>query len=311
MNNQTQTSILEINKKNIVEITNENIVNIVTNTINNNSVLVTSTNNIKFEHIKISNTKGKIEINQKNANCLMIDEEFNNEMNTNISKTYITSFYNEIVKNVKVETLEEINKNLNNSLNNSYTSKDYVSSDINDYIDIQNKLYVNVFNKIHNVISNSKITENINSCITKVKQYNYIGVKDVKFGSSEHVNESAFNKRKTKINVLFNQKNTSDMLIKCVASTEEITDILDNIVNELSTYEPDSIHQNIGKKDKDLDEKNLDEKNLDEKLDENKTSNNIKIILIVVACVIVLIILIIVFVLIFKHKTNKEDKNEK
>ena len=127
MNNQTQTSILEINKKNIVEITNENIVNIVTNTINNNSVLVTSTNNIKFEHIKISNTKGKIEINQKNANCLMIDEEFNNEMNTNISKTYITSFYNEIVKNVKVETLEEINKNLNNYINNRYTYKDYVS----------------------------------------------------------------------------------------------------------------------------------------------------------------------------------------
>ena len=305
MSNQTQTSILEINKKNIVEITNENILNIVTSTINNNSVLVTSTNYIKFEHVKISNSKGKIELNQKNANCLMIDEEFNNEMNTNISETYISSFYNEIVKNVKADTLKEINENLNNSLDSSYTSnKDYVSLDINDYVDIQNKIYVNIFNKIHNVVSNSKITENINSCISKVQQYNYIGVDDVQFGSSEHVSESIFNKRKTKINVLFNQENTSDMLIKCVSSTEEITDILDNVINELSTYEPESIHQNIGKKDKDLDKK-------DKRLDGNKTSNKIKIILIVLACVIVLLILIIVFVLIFKHKDNKEDKKEK
>lgn len=304
MSNQIQTSILEINKKNIVKITNENIINIVTSTINNNSVLVTSTNYIKFEHVKISNSKGKIELNQKNANCLMIDEEFNNEMNTNISETYISSFYNEIVKNVKTDTLKEIEENLNNSLDSSYTSnKEYASLDINDYVDIQNKIYVNIFNKIHNIISNSKITENINSCITKVQQYNYIGVDDVQFGSSEHVNESIFNKRKTKINVLFNQENTSDMLIKCISSTEEITDILDDVVNELSTYEPESIHQNIGKKDKDLDKK-------DKKLDGNKTNNKIKIILIVLACVIVLLILIIVFVLIFKHK-DKEDKKEK
>lgn len=304
MSNQIQTSILEINKKNIVKITNENIINIVTSTINNNSVLVTSTNYIKFEHVKISNSKGKIELNQKNANCLMIDEEFNNEMNTNISETYISSFYNEIVKNVKTDTLKEIEENLNNSLDSSYTSnKEYASLDINDYVDIQNKIYVNIFNKIHNIISNSKITENINSCITKVQQYNYIGVDDVQFGSSEHVNESIFNKRKTKINVLFNQENTSDMLIKCISSTEEITDILYDVVNELSTYEPESIHQNIGKKDKDLDKK-------DKKLDGNKTNNKIKIILIVLACVIVLLILIIVFVLIFKHK-DKEDKKEK
>lgn len=292
MSNQTQTSILEINKKNIVEITNENIINIVTSTINNNSVLVTSTNNIKFEHVKISNSKGKIELNQKNANCLMIDEEFNNEMNTNISETYISSFYNEIVKNVKADTLEEINENLKNSLDSSYTSnKDYASLNINDYTEIQNKYYVNIFNKIHNVISNSKITENINSCITKVQQYNYIGIDDVQFGSSEHVNESIFNKRKTKINVLFNQENTSDMLIKCVVSAREISDILDDVINELSDYEPAIIHQDIDKKDK--------------RKDGNKTNNNIKIILIVLACVIVLLILIIVFVLIFKHKKNK------
>lgn len=298
MSNQTQTSILEINKKNIVEITNENIINIVTSTINNNSVLVTSTNNIKFEHVKISNSKGKIEINQKNANCLMIDEEFNNEMNTNISETYISSFYNEIVKNVKADTLEKINENLKNSLDSSYTSnKDYASLNINDYIEIQNKYYVNIFNKIHNVISNSKITENINSCISKVKQYNYIGINDVQFGSSEHINESIFNKRKTKINILFNQENTSDMLIKCVVSAGEISDILDDVINELSDYEPAIIHQDIDKKDK--------------RKDGNKTINNIKIILIVLACVIVLLILIIVFVLIFKHKNNKEDKKEK
>lgn len=298
MSNQTQTSILEINKKNIVEITNENIINIVTSTINNNSVLVTSTNNIKFEHVKISNSKGKIELNQKNANCLMIDEEFNNEMNTNISETYISSFYNEIVKNVKADTLEEINENLKNSLDSSYTSnKEYASLNINNYTEIQNKYYVNIFNKIHNVISNSKITENINSCISKVQQYNYIGIDDVQIGSSEHVNESIFNKRKTKINVLFNQENTSDMLIKCVVSAREITDILDDVINELSDYEPAIIHQDIDKKDK--------------RKDGNKTNNNIKIILIVLACVIVLLILIIVFVLIFKHKNNKEDKKEK
>ena len=162
---------------------------------------------------------------------------------------------------------------------------------------IQNKYYVNIFNKIHNVISNSKITENINSCISKVQQYNYIGIDDVQIGSSEHVNESIFNKRKTKINVLFNQENTSDMLIKCVVSAREITDILDDVINELSDYEPAIIHQDIDKKDK--------------RKDGNKTNNNIKIILIVLACVIVLLILIIVFVLIFKHKNNKEDKKEK
>lgn len=302
MNNQTQTSVLEINKKNIVEITNENIQNVVSKTINNNSVLVTSTNFIKFEHVKISNSKGKIEVNQKNANCLIIDEEFSNEMNTNISKTYTSSFYNEIVKNVNVETLKEINENLNNSLDSSYNSnKEYAVLDINDYVDIQNKSYVNIFNKIHTIISNSKVTENINSCITKVQQYNYIGVNGVEFGSSEHVNESLFNKRKTKIDVLFNQENTSDMLIKCVASTEEITDILDNVVNELSNYEPTILHQNISKKDKDLDKK-------DKKLDGNTTNKTkiIKIVLIIIACVIVLLILIIIFILIFKHK--KENK---
>ena len=228
----------------------------------------------------------------------MIDEEFNNEMNTNISETYISSFYNEIVKNVKADTLEEINENLKNSLDSSYTSnKEYASLNINNYTEIQNKYYVNIFNKIHNVISNSKITENINSCISKVQQYNYIGIDDVQIGSSEHVNESIFNKRKTKINVLFNQENTSDMLIKCVVSAREISDILDDVINELSDYEPAIIHQDIDKKDK--------------RKDGNKTNNNIKIILIVLACVIVLLILIIVFVLIFKHKNNKEDKKEK
>lgn len=317
MNNQSQTSILEVNRKDIIETTKENIQTVILNTINNNSVLVTSSNNIKFEHVKISNSKGKIEVNQKNANCLIIDEEFNNEMNTNISETYISSFYNEIVENVNIETLKEINDNLNNSIDSSYISnKEYAVLNINDYINIQNKSYNNIFNKIHTIISNSKITENINSCISKVQQYNYISVKDIQFGSSKYLDEQSFKDRKTKIDVLFNQENTSDMLLKCITSTEEITDILDNIIDELSKYEQTFIHRDINKKDKEYDKKNKKDKELDKKdkkIDSKtaETTNKtkiFKIVLIIVVCIIILLILVIVFILFYKHKHIKEDK---
>lgn len=305
MDSHTNKSILDINIKKIAEVTTKNIQNVITNTVNSNSIIVISQNNIKFQHVKISGAKGKIEINQKNSNCLIIDEQFNNDMNTNISKTYVSSFYNEIIESVNEETLNSINEILTDFLNNSGndTKTDNVIFDINNYINIENKLYVNIIQKIHNIISNSKLTETINSCITKVQQYNYIGVNDVEFGSSEYMNESDYKKRKTKINVLFNQENTTDMLIKCIASTEEITTNLTNVINELSNYESHEIHKDIDKKDKDLDNK---DKILDKKITNKKKLNTQQIILIVIVCVIFLMIIVITIIFVIKNKKSKD-----
>lgn len=305
MDSHTEKTILDIDIKKIADVTTKNIQNVITNTVNSNSIIVTSQNNIKFQHVKISGAKGKIEINQKNSNCLIIDEQFNNEMNTNIFKTYISSFYNEIIKSVNEETLDSINENLTDSLNNSDNDvkTDNVIFDINDYVNIENKLYVNIIQKIHNIISNSKVTENINSCISKVQQYNYIGVNNVEFGSSESMNETDYKKRKTKINVLFNQENTTDMLIKCIVSTEEITTNLSNVINELSNYESHEIHKNDDIKDKDLDNK---DKILDKKITNKKKLNTQQIILIVIACVIFLMIIVIIIIFVVKNKKGKD-----
>lgn len=237
MEDQEIHSITEIEKKEIVNITVENIQETIREVVNKNSVIVTSLNNINFENLTLKNVSATINLDMKNASCLIIDEKFTSDMNLNIKDTYVSTFYNEIVEIMGEEYLTALENNLQDAINISSDSSVFSGFNINSYTEIKNTQYINILKEIHNVVSTSNITSVINSCITNVQQYNYIEAKDLEFGFSSNIKEEEFENRKTNVEIMFDQSNTSEILVKCIANTEEINNVLTKVINKLSEYE--------------------------------------------------------------------------
>lgn len=237
MEDQEIHSISEIEKKKIVNITVENIQETIREVVNKNSVIVTSLNNINFENLTLKNVSATINLDMKNASCLIIDEKFTSDMNLNIKDTYVSTFYNEIVEIMGEEYLTALENNLQDAINISSDSDVFSGFDINSYTEIKNTQYINILKEIHSVVTTSNITSVINSCITNVQQYNYIEAKDLEFGFSSNIKEDEFENRKTNVEIMFDQSNTSEILVKCIANTEEINNVLTKVINKLSDYE--------------------------------------------------------------------------
>lgn len=221
---QTIKTITDEEIKKTIDITQKNITNIVNRVSNKFSVIVESNNFIVFKNVKFINSSGTIEINQKNANVLMIDEEFKQNLTENIYIETETNFYNCIIENLSSEELQEINKNLSSETSNI---------DIKDYTQIENKDYSNILNEIHNTIENYGYNSIINKCITNVEQYNYIDIDTVQFGGSSYLTKAEYETKKTKIDFLFNQENTIDLMVKCIADSQTLTDIFNSVLSDL------------------------------------------------------------------------------
>ena len=133
MEDQEIHSITEIEKKEIVNVTVENIRETIREVVNKNSVIVTSSNNINFENITLKNVSATINLDMKNASCLIIDEKFTSDMNLNIKDTYVSTFYNEIVEIMGEEYLTALENNLQDAINISSDSSVFSGFDINIY----------------------------------------------------------------------------------------------------------------------------------------------------------------------------------
>lgn len=311
MEHQEIKSITKINKKDIVNVTIENIQKTVRETINKNSVIVTSSNTIEFKNLTLKNVSATINLDMKNATCLIIDENFKSEINLNIEDTYITTFYNEIVENFDEKYLNVLNDKLYEALNISSKSSTFSYFDINSYTEITNKQYENILREIHNVVSTSNLSTFINTCLTNVQQYNYIGAEDLEFGYSSDMDKEEYEKRKTNVKLLFDQANTSEILVKCIANTTQIDNVLSKVINKLSEYEElpqlDTEKINIDEQDEIENEESsiISTVSDPEKTTiENNSGLNTKIILII-SFVLFLILFIILFILILFVKFKK------
>ena len=221
---QTIKTITDEEIKKTVDITQKNITNIINRVSNKFSVIVESKNYIVFKNVKFVNSTGTIEINQKNASVLMIDDEFKQDISENIYIETETNFYNCIIENLSSEELKEINKNLSSGTSNI---------DIEDYAQIENKEYSNILNEIHNTIENYGYNSIINKCIASVEQYNYIDIDTVQFGGSSYLTKTEYETKKSKIDFLFNQENTIDLMVKCIADSQTLTDIFNSVLSDL------------------------------------------------------------------------------
>ena len=311
MEDQEIHSVTEIEKKEIVNITVKNIQETIRKVVNINSVIVTSLNNINFENLTLKNVSATINLDMKNASCLIIDEKFTSDMNLNIKDTYVSTFYNEIVDKMGEEYLTALENNLQDAVNISSDSDVFSGFDIKSYTEIKNTQYINILKEIHNVVSISNITSVINSCITNVQQYNYIEAKDLEFGFSSNIKEDEFENRKTNVEIMFDQSNTSEILVKCIANTEEINNVLTKVINKLSDYEElpkiDTSLINNGEGDViKVDESQISqsEKNTNSNTNSNTDSNaeSTDILLISIIVAFLLFVILIILILIKKFK---------
>lgn len=235
----------EINKT--VEETQKNIIKVINKISNIHSVIVESNNIIVFKKVKFINTSGTIEINQKNAVVLLIDTDFNDEMTDNINIETETTFYNNIVESLHTEDLEAINKELENKIKGDKSSS--IINDINKYTEIKNKNYINILNEIHNTIKSFGFNEIINKCIANAEQYNYINIDDVQFGGSSYLTKEEYENKKSKIDLLFNQENTTDLIIKCIADNKIILDMFNNVLSNLEINKDSDVHIDVDPED--------------------------------------------------------------
>lgn len=311
MEDQEIHSITEIEKKEIVNVTVENIRETIREVVNKNSVIVTSSNNINFENITLKNVSATINLDMKNASCLIIDEKFTSDMNLNIKDTYVSTFYNEIVEIMGEEYLTALENNLQDAINISSDSSVFSGFDINSYTEIKNTQYINILKEIHSVVSSSNITSVINSCITNVQQYNYIEAKDLEFGFSSDIEEEEFENRKTNVEIFFDQTNTSEILVKCIANTEEINNVLTKVINKLSDYEDlpkintELINNGEGdiiKVDESQFQQSEENTNSNTESTDKKTLNTNIILLISIIVAFLLFVILIILILIKKFK---------
>ena len=311
MEDQEIHSITEIEKKEIVNITVENIRETIREVVNKNSVIVTSSNNINFENITLKNVSATINLDMKNASCLIIDEKFTSDMNLNIKDTYVSTFYYEIVEIMGEEYLTALENNLQDAINISSDSSVFSGFDINSYTEIKNTQYINILKEIHSVVSSSNITSVINSCITNVQQYNYIEAKDLEFGFSSDIEEEEFENRKTNVEIMFDQSNTSEILVKCIANTEEINNVLTKVINKLSDYEElpkidtELINNGEGdiiKVDESQFQQSEENTNSNTESTDKKTLNTNIILLISIIIAFLLFLILIILILVKKFK---------
>ena len=147
------------------------------------------------------------------------------------------------------------------------------------------------------------------------QQYNYIEAKDLEFGFSSNIKEDEFENRKTNVEIMFDQSNTSEILVKCIANTEEINNVLTKVINKLSDYENlpkiDTSLINNGEGDViKVDESQISqsEKNTNSNTDSNaestdkKTLNTNIILLISIIVAFLLFVILIILILIKKFK---------
>lgn len=235
----------EINKT--VEETQKNIIKVINKISNIHSVIVESNNVIIFKKVKFVNTSGTIEINQKNAVVLLIDTDFNDEMTDNINIETETTFYNNIIESLHTEDLEAINKELESKIKDDKSTS--IINDIKNYTEIKNKDYINILNEIHNTIESYGFNEIINKCIASAEQYNYINIDDVQFGGSSYLTKEDYENKKSKVDLLFNQENTTELIIKCITDNKIIFDMFNNVLSNLEINKDSDVHIDIDPKD--------------------------------------------------------------
>lgn len=307
---KTLKKLMEIKETEITDITTTNIEKIIINTVNQSSFIVSASNNISYDNVKFVNVKGTIEITQNNNACVIMDQQFNDDLTQNITTTTVSNFYNEIINNLTDESLEYIELNIKNNYPNVYVN-------FEDYVEIENKTYTNILNRIKTVLENSNIAEIINKQVVDSQQFNILNIEDSQFGfeSSETMTEEEYNERKIGLKVVNKQTNTTKLLIKNIVKNLQVSSLLNNVVEDLQNYEDVNITEETEETEKPEEKQQEqqsegqkqqeDQKDNDKQKDNNKQekqSKTKKIIFYSLLSFIILIILIFIILLIKKLK---------
>lgn len=311
---KTLQKLVEVKETEITDITTTNIEKVIINTVNKNSFIVSSVNEITYENVKFVGVKGTVEITQNNNACVVMDQQFSDELTQNITITTVTSFYDEIVNNLNEESLQYIES----SIKEQYPDSNF---GVKDFEEVEDKTYINILNRINNVIENSSIANIINEQIANSQQFNILNVKDAQFGSANDgsLTEEEYNERKANLKVVNKQTNTTNLLMKNIVKNLGVTNLLNNVVTDLQNFEDSSItyetkeeetektgdeQDQQDQKEQEEEQKKQDDQQNNKQNDEQQKNNTKtkKIIFYSVLGLVILIILIILILLIKKLK---------
>lgn len=306
---ETLEKLNKVKGSEIIEETETNIKKTILNIINQNSFIVSAINKITYENVKIVNVKGSFEITQNNNACVIMDEQFNNELTDNINNTIVEDFYNNIIDNLDIRSLEDIE-------NNAIKGNVELITSFGNYENITNDSYLYIFNIIKNRIDKEDITDIINKQCTNAEQFNILNIHDSSFGfeSSQTMTKEEYEKRTLNLSVVNKQSNTTRLLISYILKNLQISDIFDDVINDLQNYETLKEKQKEDEKKEEKKKKKEERKEDEEKKEKEdgeekkimeKENKNKKFKYIITVLFIVLI-LIFILLLIKKLFLNRQ-----
>lgn len=275
----------------IIEETETNIKKIIINIVNQNSFIVSAINKIIYENVKIVNVKGSFEITQNNNACVIMDEQFNNELSGNINNTIVEDFYNNIINNLSVRSLEDIE-------NNAIFGDVKINTSFENYDNIINDSYLYIFNIIKNRIDKKDITNIINKQCTNAEQFNILNIHDSSFGfeSSQAMTKEEYEKRTLNLTVVNKQSNTTRLLISYILKDLQISDVFDDVINDLQQYE--TVKEKPKEEEKKEEKKKEDEEKKEK--DEGDEEGNKNKVFKYIISVLIIVLIFLLFLLLFK-----------